>query len=141
MQRAVVLAVVACSPWRRRSERLQHASVAEHLITIGDGVNIIVVPDDKTAEALRDVIGILRAWYRAEQDPSKRRRLAQVAKQLTEALGAMHAFAPGTPEYQRANFQADSALNAASSTMHFNEAFAPILGAASNHLRKVKASR
>jgi len=75
--------------------------IAERLISHVDGVNIPVVPDDKTAEALREVIGILRAWYRSEREPSKRRRLADIARRLTEALAAMDGFPVGTPEYQR----------------------------------------
>jgi hypothetical protein len=113
--------------------------MTEHLISSWRGVNIFGVVDDKLAEALNDVLAILRAWYRS--GPSKRASHAASAKALTEAITAMKCFPVGSDEHRRASAQADAALNDACSAMHFNAPFAPVFGAATSHLRKVKDGR
>jgi hypothetical protein len=70
-----------------RGTRIAWPGHTEHLISSWRGVNIFGVVDDKLAEALNDVLAIMRAWYRSE--PSKRVQLAASAKALTEAINAM----------------------------------------------------
>jgi hypothetical protein len=137
LQRAIMIAV----SYRliARGARIDWPGNTEHLISSRCGVNIFGVVDDKLAEALNDVLAILRAWYRSE--PSKRVQLAASAKALTEAIAAMKSSPVGSDEHRTASAQADAALNDACNAMHYNASFEPVFGAATSHLRKVKDRR
>src|SRR5437899_9889 len=80
----------------------------------------------ETAYASSDITGMTPAWYRCEREASNRPQLADIARRLTQALATMETCPTGTPEYQRANVEADAALNDASNGMHFNESLAPV---------------
>lgn len=75
-------------------------------------------------EAARDVLGLLRAMYSAEEDPHRRRTLAQAGHQVRQALELAE-----TNE-AAAHTLVNQALTSARECMKHYTPFAPIFNAA-----------
>ncbi len=80
---------------------------------------------EQPREAIRDLIGILRAMYAAEREPTRRRPLVTAGKRLTELDALLEAGATeGRDEAMRA---ADAAVQGVLGGLHFNAGLAPVL--------------
>lgn len=81
---------------------------------------------DELREAIRDLTGILRAMYAAE-DPATMRRpaIAEAGRRVAELSALLDQ--PGTAAYERATMAADAAVNAVLTGMHYNAALAPVV--------------
>lgn len=93
---------------------------------------------DPFVEAARDVIGILRAMYRAERQAHRRVILSRAGSQLKEAVAEFLAHPEEGPYRASARARADEALNGVFHSLHFQESLQPVLGAAATHLRKLR---
>ena len=80
-------------------------------------------------EAARDVLGLLRAMYSAEEDPSRRRILAEAGHKVRQALELAE-----TNE-AAAHSLVDQALVSVRDSMKYYTPFAPIFNAASDRAR------
>jgi hypothetical protein len=80
-------------------------------------------------EAARDVLGLLRAMYRAEEDPHRRRTLAHAGHQVRTALE----LAETNPD--QAHAMVNIALRTVQESMRYFEPFAPIFAAALDRVR------
>jgi hypothetical protein len=80
-------------------------------------------------EAARDVLGLLRAMYSAEEDPGRRRRLAEAGHQVRQALK----LAETNPD--QAHTMVNVALRTVQESMRYFQPFAPIFAAARDRVR------
>jgi hypothetical protein len=92
------------------------------------------LPPEQLREAIRDLIGVLRAMYLAQTEESPGRRAAVVAAgqrlaELSELVDQQ-----GTEAYQAAMRAADAAVDAVLGGLHFNAALAPVLGHAAGRV-------
>jgi hypothetical protein len=81
------------------------------------------------AEAARDVLGLLRAMYSAEEDPHRRRALAQAGHQVRQALELAE-----TNE-EAAHAMVNQALISVRDSLKYYTPFAPIFNAAVDRVR------
>ena len=80
---------------------------------------------EQLREAVRDLLGIVRAYYLAEHDKPHNRRVIAEAGQL---LAAVLTAEDGSPEFATALEAADRAVNAVLNQMHFVAPLAPVMG-------------
>ena len=95
------------------------------------------VPPEQLREAIRDLIGILRAYYLAEAGDSGKRRTIARAGELLREVSEMLAGAevePGTEAYEKAMRAADAAVNQVLGSMHFNAPLAPVVSVAAGRV-------
>lgn len=81
------------------------------------------------AEAARDVLGLLRAMYSAEEDPHRKRQLAEAGHKVREALELAE-----TNE-AAAHALVNQALVSVRDSMKYYTPFAPIFNAAIDRVR------
>jgi hypothetical protein len=94
----------------------------------------VAAPDptpEQLREAVRDLLGILRAMYAASRsEPHERKAYVTAAKRLTELDAVLATEPEGSAAYLQAMRAADQALNAVFGVLHFNASLHPVLGAA-----------
>jgi hypothetical protein len=130
---AILAAVIVSHRTVRLLGGRSHASVDAHR-PCADPCS---VPLDQLLEATRDLIGILRAMYASEQEPT-RRIFANAAKAITAAAEIAKVEPEGSEAYRRAMNEADAAINTVANTLHFNASLPPVLGAAAGRVRKAR---
>ena len=92
--------------------------------------------DPLPVEAVRDLLGVVRAMYAANKGVEHRRRaLAAVGHELVEAMNLAKAHAPGTDEHRRAWQLAESALVVVGTQYSRSEGLAPTLPGAIDRVR------
>jgi len=92
--------------------------------------------DPLPVEAVRDLLGVVRAMYAANKGREHRRRaLATVGHELVEAMNLAQAHAPGTPEHRHAWELAESALVVVGTQYSQAEGLAPTLHGAIDRVR------
>lgn len=91
------------------------------------------LPPEQLREAIRDMIGILRAMYLTERDqPHRLAAIVEAGKRLREFDEAIAAGG----DLERAERAADAAVNAVLGSLHFNASLAPVLGSAAGRVLK-----
>jgi phage tail protein X len=92
--------------------------------------------DPLPVEAVRDLLGVVRAMYAANKGIAHRRRaLAIAGQELVEAINLANAHAPGTAEHRRAWELAESALVVVGTQTGRAEGLAPTLHTAIDRVR------